>query len=185
MWETPGSGRSPGEGNGNPLQYSCLEIHGWRSLVGYSPWGRKESDTTEQLHLHFLCMLVTVSLCSPLSTPPKGTSHEPLMMSWSSSCQQFWHRGPIIWKTIFPRMRSGGWFHDDSNALAGRGYFLWPMCSLDKTLLAYALLHFVLQKPDLPVTPGISWFPTLALHFLMMKMTSFFGIRSRRYCMSS
>ena len=24
--------------------------HGWRSLVGYSPWGHKESDTTEQLH---------------------------------------------------------------------------------------------------------------------------------------
>ena len=27
--------------------------HGWRSLVGYSPWGREESDTTEQLHFHF------------------------------------------------------------------------------------------------------------------------------------
>ena len=27
--------------------------HGWRSLVGYSPWGCKESDTTEQLHFHF------------------------------------------------------------------------------------------------------------------------------------
>ena len=28
------------EGNGNPLQYSCLEkSHGWRSLVGCSPWG--------------------------------------------------------------------------------------------------------------------------------------------------
>ena len=26
--------------------------HGWRSLVGYSPWGRKESDMTEQLHFH-------------------------------------------------------------------------------------------------------------------------------------
>ena len=44
----PGSGRSPGEGNGNSLQYSCLEkSHGQRSLVGYSPWGHKESDTTE------------------------------------------------------------------------------------------------------------------------------------------
>ena len=30
-----------GEGNGTPLQYSCLEkSHGWRSLVGCSPWGR-------------------------------------------------------------------------------------------------------------------------------------------------
>ena len=27
--------------------------HGWRSLIGYSPWGRKESDTTEWLHFHF------------------------------------------------------------------------------------------------------------------------------------
>ena len=27
--------------------------HGWRSLVGYSPWGRKESDTTERLHFPF------------------------------------------------------------------------------------------------------------------------------------
>ena len=41
-------GRSPGEGNGNPLQYSCLENPtGQRSLVGYSPWGCIESDTTE------------------------------------------------------------------------------------------------------------------------------------------
>ena len=44
----PGSGRSPGEGHGNPLQCSCLESpHGQKSLV--SCWGRKESDMTEQL----------------------------------------------------------------------------------------------------------------------------------------
>ena len=43
----PGSGCSPGEENGNPLQYSCLgNPMGPRSLVGYSPWGHKESDTT-------------------------------------------------------------------------------------------------------------------------------------------
>ena len=29
------------------------ESHGWRSLVGYSPQGRKESDMTERLHFHF------------------------------------------------------------------------------------------------------------------------------------
>ena len=46
----PGLGRSPGEGHGNPLQYSCLEnSHGQRSLAGYSPWGGKELDTTERL----------------------------------------------------------------------------------------------------------------------------------------
>ena len=47
---SPGSGRSPGGGNGNPLQYSCLEnSHGQRSLVGYSPWDPKQSDATEPL----------------------------------------------------------------------------------------------------------------------------------------
>ena len=44
----PGLGRSPGGGQGNPLQYSCMENpHGWRRLAGYSPWVRKESDITE------------------------------------------------------------------------------------------------------------------------------------------
>ena len=42
----PGLGRSPGEGNGYPLQYSSLE-----NFMYYSPWGSKESDTTEQLSL--------------------------------------------------------------------------------------------------------------------------------------
>ena len=49
----PGSGRSSGEGHGNPLRYSCLENpHGQRSLAGCSTWGRKELDTTERLSTH-------------------------------------------------------------------------------------------------------------------------------------
>ena len=52
----PGLRRSPGEGNGYSLQYSCLEksvdgeVHGQMSLVSYSPWGRKDLDTTEHTH---------------------------------------------------------------------------------------------------------------------------------------
>ena len=38
----PGSGRSPGEGNGKPLQYSCL--------AGNSPWGLKRVDMTDHAH---------------------------------------------------------------------------------------------------------------------------------------
>ena len=46
----PGVGRPPGGGHGNPLQCSRLENpHGPRNLAGYSPWGCKESDTTERL----------------------------------------------------------------------------------------------------------------------------------------
>ena len=52
LWETwvqPRIETIPGGGQGNPLPYSCLENpHRQRSLVGYSPWGHKESDTTEQ-----------------------------------------------------------------------------------------------------------------------------------------
>ena len=47
----PRLGRSPGEGKGYPLQYSCLENpHGQRSLEGCSQWGPKQLDTTEQLN---------------------------------------------------------------------------------------------------------------------------------------
>ena len=38
----PGLGRSPGEGKGYPLRYSGLE-----NSMDYSPWGHKESDTTD------------------------------------------------------------------------------------------------------------------------------------------
>ena len=52
----PGSGRSPGGGNGNPLQYSCLENPmdrgAWRAI---DPGTTKKSDATEHAH---------ISLCS-------------------------------------------------------------------------------------------------------------------------
>ena len=48
----PGSERYPAEGNGYPLQNSCLEkSQEQRSLAGYSPWGRKKLDMTERLML--------------------------------------------------------------------------------------------------------------------------------------
>ena len=37
LGSVPGLGRSPGEGNGNPLQYTCLENS--MDRVGYSPYG--------------------------------------------------------------------------------------------------------------------------------------------------
>ena len=57
----PGLGRSPGEGIVYAHQYHCLENpHGQRSLMGYSPWGRKESDMTESL-----LKLMTSNLLGP------------------------------------------------------------------------------------------------------------------------
>ena len=45
----PGSGRSPGVGNDNPLQCSSMGNHPWTEEpgAGYFPWGCKELDLTE------------------------------------------------------------------------------------------------------------------------------------------
>ena len=62
----PGQGSSPGGGHGNPLQYSWLENHhGQRSLVGYSPWSPKESDTPEQATKHTVFMVKVSFLPHP------------------------------------------------------------------------------------------------------------------------
>ena len=56
-WEDPSGGE-----HGNPLWKSCLEFPlGQRSLVGYSAWGRKESDTTEWLSTHTTNFVLVIS----------------------------------------------------------------------------------------------------------------------------
>ena len=49
----PGLGRSPGGGDVNLLQYTCLKSCMYKtSLVVYSPWAHKESDTTKKTYTH-------------------------------------------------------------------------------------------------------------------------------------
>ena len=63
----PGLGGSPGEGYGYPLLiFWPGEFHAQRSLAGYSPWGHKEADTTEQpTHTHtHVCIVVVVESLS-------------------------------------------------------------------------------------------------------------------------
>ena len=47
MGSIPGLGRSPRGGDGNLVQYSCLDFPMERSLMDHSPWGHTESDMTE------------------------------------------------------------------------------------------------------------------------------------------
>ena len=68
----PGLGRSPGEGNGNPLQYSCLRNPKDRGAWWATQRGHKESDTTERLSTH---------TCPALSVSPLGVVLEPLPCS--------------------------------------------------------------------------------------------------------
>ena len=53
--------------------------HGWRCLIGCSPWGRQESDTTERLHFHFLLSCIGGGNGNPLqcSCPENPKDGEP------------------------------------------------------------------------------------------------------------
>ena len=87
----PGSGRSPGEGNGNPLQYSCLENSmDVRSPVGYSPWGSKESDTTKRLHFHWI--LEKARNSRKTSASASLTTLKPLTVWITTHCGKFFRR---------------------------------------------------------------------------------------------
>ena len=71
----PGLGRSAGEGRKWQSTPVLLpgKSHGQRSLVSYSPWGRKESDATERLHFYILrvssCINIFCTVVSPRVTP--------------------------------------------------------------------------------------------------------------------
>ena len=74
----PGSGRSPGEENGNPLQYSCLERpHGQWSLVGYC-LNRVEKSRTQlkRLSMHIQRLLTRFrTLGFPGGSDGKESAH--------------------------------------------------------------------------------------------------------------
>ena len=61
------------------------------------------------------------------------------------------------------------------SCVVGRGYFLWPVCSLGKTLVSLCPASFCTPRPNLPVTPGISWLPTFAF-----QSPAFLGVSSKR-----
>ena len=70
--------------------------HGWRSLVGCSPWGRQESDTTERLHFHFSLSWIGEEngnplQCSCLENPRGGGAW------WAAVCGVAQSRTRLKW----------------------------------------------------------------------------------------
>ena len=64
--------------------------HGWRSLVGCSPWGCEESDLTERLHFHFSLLCTGEGngnplQCSCLENPKDGVAQSQTRLKWLSS----------------------------------------------------------------------------------------------------
>ena len=81
----PGPGRYLGRRHGSLLQYSCLENpHGQRSLVGYSPWGHRESDTTER----------------PTFLPSFLEEEWELVLLWHHAHVQYFRKGVLTWSEL-------------------------------------------------------------------------------------
>ena len=111
---SPGQEDPPEKGHGNLLQYFCLENSIQRGLVGYSPWGCKESDTTEQLthSLHFYDRMnpETQALAvSPWQTQEENANLDsqaqclfPHTTSFLKSVQRCPKYGGSGWRAIFP-----------------------------------------------------------------------------------
>ena len=72
-----------------PVLFLPRKSHGWRSLVGCSPWGHEESDTTERLHFHFSLSCTGEGngnplQCSCLENPRHGGAW------WAAVCGVVW-----------------------------------------------------------------------------------------------
>ena len=90
----PGSGRAPGEGNGNPLQYSCLEnpMEGgawWATVHGVAKSWTRLSDFTFFLRLLMMPVCVKslqscLTLCDPMDCSSPGS------LSMEFSRQEYW-----------------------------------------------------------------------------------------------
>ena len=67
----PWDGKMPWRRKGQPtLVFLPGKSHGQRSLAGWSPWGHKELDMTEQLHFHFQTMMEVMKIMGPPSKDP-------------------------------------------------------------------------------------------------------------------
>ena len=86
----PGLGRSPGEGNGIPLQYSCLEnpLDGG-TWLGYSPWGCRELDTTERFH-------PLTMVPEPVDAVPLSLGSQYAVMEGVPLCRKMENEGPML-----------------------------------------------------------------------------------------
>ena len=111
----PGSGRSPREGNGYPLQNSCLENPMNRGAGRLQSMGlqRVGHDWETNTFTSFI-LLVVFKVSTSVPSQKMGG------ILYHSNPQPSWHQGPISRKTVFPltRVRWWGWFQDDISTLS-------------------------------------------------------------------
>ena len=140
--------------HGHPIVFLCLrqwhptpallpgKSHGRRSLVGCSPWGCQESDTTEQLHFHFSLSFIGEGngnplQCSCLENPRDGGAW------WAAVCgvAQSWTRlkwlssSNISWGNLKLTLETRRGHHKSSNIKSVPSMFGLPCFSNSVTLI--------------------------------------------------
>ena len=144
--------------------------HGWRSLVGCSPWGRKESDMTERLHLHFSLSCIGEGngnplLCSCLENPKDGgawwaavygVAQSWTRLKWLSSSSSSSRGNCKIQKsisklamTVYRKQRKIGYFFKVQLFLSGHLMGL-PL------IFIWGAIHFSFfwkEEPTFPISP--------------------------------
>ena len=103
--------------------------HGWRSLVGCSPWGRTESNTTEQLHSHFSLSCIGEGNGSPLQC----------------SCLENPRDGGAWWAAVYGVAQSWTWLKWlSSSMLINCRIQKYPLYYLFKNKFFYTLLFTIM-----------------------------------------
>ena len=130
------------------------QSHGWRSLVGCSPWGRSESDTTERLHFHFSLSCTGEGngnplQCSCLENPRDGgawwaavygVAQSRAQLKWWSSMEKEMatHSNILAWRIPWTEEPGGlqsmgsqrvrqDWATSLTHSLIFKKYFLWQL----------------------------------------------------------
>ena len=93
----PGSGRFRGEGNGNPLQYSCWEIPWTEEPVGYSSWGCRNQTEASEHSTWFAYLPGIPHVCLALSDKFNITYIHLELQSWQIPCHtcEDWRSGKL------------------------------------------------------------------------------------------
>ena len=123
--------------------------HGWRSLVGYNPWGRKELDMTEWLHFHFFTFQYSCR-DNPMDKIPWSATVHRMAKSWTrlsthTHGDEKVSNIKLLNKHIWARRREvGGWVWARRKSLPhtqGQGLLLLWLSTQCATKFKYDLIH--------------------------------------------
>ena len=145
----PGLGQSPGGGHGNPHHYSYLEnLHGQRNLAVYSPWGRKESDTTERLSTTQLLFSIIICRLTALLVFMKDCRQ--ILYSWHILQWESWGLNDLFkcrWRLYSAHLDCSCMLHIADFRLALLCVHFQLLCILSGNFTVHCLDWFGNQNP--------------------------------------